>query len=149
MLVGPDWRSPLVFSYFGPAPSGESTNWSLLWSAINEWANELVMPRVLELNRQRILRAVPEPPQWDPALIESTLVIDDGAARQGTGFLLEGIGVVTCNHVLTGQSMVFVPRNQPDASQPASLLRGSARRHCSRGGDACRSVRPWQGSPGR
>jgi len=105
-LQGPNWRSPQTFSYVGPAPTGEGTNWPDLWRELVRWLNEDVVPNVLSLNRARILRAIPEPPSFDTRLIESSVVVDDGAV-QGTAFHLEGVGFVTCHHVLRPASTII------------------------------------------
>lgn len=60
------------------------------------------MPEILRRNQSRVLRVLPSPPQFDLNIINQSLwVLEcEETIRQGTGFMLAGIGLVTCQHVL-------------------------------------------------
>ena len=114
-LADPDWRSQTVFSYVGPLIRG-AEGWPAFAAAAVDWLNSVVIPEVVELNRSRVLRAIPPPPNYLPTeLLAATCVIDDGAAKQGTAFALEGGGMVTCAHVLSDASFAYRPRDARQA----------------------------------
>jgi S1-C subfamily serine protease len=83
-----------------------------------EWLNNIVLPPILENNKRRVLDAIPTPPQFDiETIFKNLFVLDDASddlenmGRQGTCFYLEGVGFVTCDHVLTPNMQCFHPQN--------------------------------------
>ena len=118
-----DWYGPLVFSYVGEQVNGQPT-WRPLAQSVLNWLNDQVLPRVLSLNLARIQRAIPTPPSYDAArLLRAIFVVDDGA-RQGTGFALDGVGLVTCAHVLTSGSYCY-QATDPSRHIPFTVLKSS------------------------
>lgn len=123
-LRSPEWWSARRFSYVGPEPTGADTNWPPLWAEVVDWVNEVAAPEVLEMNRTRVLRAVPDPPRYDSRLLESVVVVDD-RARQGTAFNLAGVGFITCDHVLFPASEVFLAADPSRRLTPRVIGRNS------------------------
>lgn len=108
--LGSDWFSFDRFTYVGPYEGGR-LSWPHIVEHLVAWMNKQVLPVVMEHNRMRVLRAMPRPPQFDPERILDALVVleCEESIRQGTGFLLEGIGFVTCHHVLGPRTEAFLP----------------------------------------
>ena len=96
------------FCYVGPYNDGK-----LCWPDIHDraidWFETMVLPYVIEGNRTRILRAIPPPPIFNPTeLSEATWVLEcDKTSKQGTAFFLNGIGLVTCEHVVGAETYAF------------------------------------------
>lgn len=83
-----------------------------------DWLNAVVLPPIIENNRRRVLDAIPTPPQFDiDTIFKNLFVLDDTSddlenmGKQGTCFYIEGIGFVTCEHVLTPNMQCFHPQN--------------------------------------
>jgi hypothetical protein len=109
LLNSPEWYSPTVFTYVGPVDEQNQPSPPHIMATMSAWAEALALPRVNDLNRARVARAIPAPPTHDIArLISSIVVVDDGATRQGTAFRLDGVGYVTCAHVMAAGSKVHV-----------------------------------------
>jgi len=106
--LGPEYYSFTKFSYLGPWRDG-MMSWPHLMSHLVTWMNDLVVPEVLRRNQARVLRAIPQPPQINIGQLTKQLwVLEcDEVARQGTGFMLKGAGLVTCAHVLGPQTRAF------------------------------------------
>jgi Trypsin-like peptidase domain len=66
------------------------------------WMNDLPLEHAEDVNRRRVERALPDPPRYDlVAIAEACWVIEsDAAGVQGTAFVLDGVGFVTCAHVV-------------------------------------------------
>lgn len=82
-----------------------------------DWLNTVVLPPIIENNKRRVLDAIPAPPQFDiDTIFKNLFVLDDESddlenmGRQGTCFYLEGIGFVTCEHVLSPNMQCFHPQ---------------------------------------
>lgn len=83
-----------------------------------DWLNDKVLPPILENNKQRVLDAIPVPPQYDiENIFQNIFVLEDESedmdnlGRQGTCFYLKGIGFITCAHVLTPKMQCFDAHN--------------------------------------
>ena len=78
--------------------------WDLAARFIVDWLNDIALPHAVSLNRQRIFRAIPVPPQYSPQEIFPALWVLECASTmsQGTAFSLDDIGIVTCEHVVSG-----------------------------------------------
>jgi S1-C subfamily serine protease len=96
------------FSYLGPASDGKVC-WPHLAAHVVEWLNRDVLPLVLQRNRDRILRAIPTPPQFNfDAIARAMWVLEcEESATQGTAFALNTVGTVTCQHVLGPATKAF------------------------------------------
>lgn len=77
-------------------------DWDLAVHFIVHWLNEFAVPRALFLNQQRIQRAIPVPPHYSQQeIFEALWVLEcELAMCQGTAFSLDGVGLVTCAHVV-------------------------------------------------
>ena len=82
-----------------------------------DWLNNNVLPPIIENNKRRVLDAIPTPPQFDiDTIFKNLFVLDDESddlenmGRQGTCFYLEGIGFITCEHVLSPNMQCFHPQ---------------------------------------
>lgn len=103
-----EWWSRSVFTFAGRYSRYGVGNQVIL-AAANLWLNDVVLPGVEELNRQRVARAIPEAPVLDAAkLMAATIVLSsDAALNQGTAFLMDGVGWVTCAHVVKSDTVAF------------------------------------------
>ncbi len=108
--LGADWVSFRRFTYVGPYNETRAC-WPHLARHLEEWLNEVVLPEVLRRNRTRVVRAIPQPPLYDPAmLLRACWVLESPSQHvQGTGFSLSGVGIVTCDHVLADDTVAFRP----------------------------------------
>ncbi len=106
--LGAEWFDFHNFTYAGPYSQGMAC-WPDVHQHLVDWLNGFVLPTIEARNRQRVLRAIPEAPQFNIELIRQHLWIleCDDSIRQGTAFALEGVGLVTCEHVLGPGSRAF------------------------------------------
>ena len=102
-----DWLSHDRFVYVGPAKDGKAS-WPHAQLFVVEWVLDKIVPRALKLNRSRIQRAIPVPPQFDARAAMDAMFVLEGSSRQGTGFLLDGAGFVTCHHVLEKDTKAYL-----------------------------------------
>jgi hypothetical protein len=111
-LLGPDWFAFDKFTYVGPYRDSYAC-WPDFIQNLIDWLNHLVLPEVLSRNETRILRAIPRPPQFNiEAIRKACWVLEcDEILAQGTAFYLEGIGLVSCQHVLGPTTVAFSPDN--------------------------------------
>lgn len=109
-LLGSEWFSFRRFTYVGPYKDSYAC-WPDLNQHLVDWLNHLVLPEVLRRNETRVLRAIPKPPQFDLKKIHSACwVLEcEESANQGTAFYMDGIGLITCHHVLGPKTVAFTP----------------------------------------
>jgi hypothetical protein len=107
-ILGTSWFSFDTFTYVGPY-SAPFACWPDATKHLQDWLNHLVLPEVLRRNEARVLRAVPQPPQYSLENISHALWIleCENEHKQGTAFHLSGVGLVTCQHVLGSASQAF------------------------------------------
>ncbi len=100
-LLGPEWFTFDMFTYVGPFENSYAS-WVDILQHLIDWLNHLVVPEVLRRNQSRVLRVISSPPQFDLNIISQSLwVLEcEETIKQGTGFMLAGTGLVTCQHVL-------------------------------------------------
>jgi S1-C subfamily serine protease len=119
----PRWRSAAVFAHVGKIE--DPPYWGF-HRAADEWMVRILVPAAFELNRQRILRVVPEAPSWQPeALRSATFVVEtnvDGLVTQGTAFRLESVGIVTCAHCVADGTLAYLA-SDPAHTYPVRVLR--------------------------
>jgi Trypsin-like peptidase domain len=83
-------------------------DWALAHQFVVDWLNDTAVPHALKLNEKRILRAIPAPPQYSIKDISNALWILEcpDTASQGSGFAVKGVGIVTCEHVISGSKAI-------------------------------------------
>lgn len=125
-FLGPSWRTPERFTYVGPYKKPFACYPHVVW-CIGTWLKDCVLPDVLERNRLRIERAIPQPPQFNPKpIIDSMWVLESfKESRSGTGFALENVGIVTNDHVVTGDLVAFKP-GAPAIKYPVHVVSRNA-----------------------
>ncbi|MGX8012217.1 S1 family peptidase [Mesorhizobium sp. ORM8.1] len=81
-----------------------SINLQFLANQVAEWFYQYALPGAEAANRARIQRAIPTPPAFDVGCIQDScwVVENETTLSQGTAFFLEGVGFVTCAHVVLG-----------------------------------------------
>lgn len=125
-MLGDGWFGFDRFTYFGPI-EGRRVSWPDVQVQVIEWLIAFVIPKVEDLNRQRVVRAIPQPPMFDLAKIFSALWIleADSDCTQGTAFALEGVGLVTCDHALRADTTAF-RYDQVGKHFPVNVLKRNA-----------------------
>jgi hypothetical protein len=120
-LMGEAWFGPDRFTYVGPC-EGSRVSWLDITAHLLAWLNAFVVPDVLARNRQRVLRAVPQPPEYDiGTVMDSLWVLEcDEEYIQGTAFSLENVGLLTCEHVL-GKATVAFRHDRPEKRFPVRV----------------------------
>lgn len=100
-------------------------------SVLVDWLNGNVLPQILENNRQRVLDAIPTPPQYDMDTISKNIfILEDESdnmndlGKQGTCFYLKGTGFITCNHVLTPAMQCFC-HQAPDKKYSVRVIKSN------------------------
>lgn len=108
-VLGSNWYAEDRFTYVGSCNDNKVVSWQNIERQLIEWMEEVSIPAVLERNRTRVLRAIPEPPSYDTASIDRSLwVLEcEETNQQGTAFVLEDVGLVTCAHVLGTATYAF------------------------------------------
>lgn len=86
-----------------------SLNSKHIMEYIVAYLNDCVLPQVMDLNRKRVLSAIPTPPTYNiKKIIDNIYVIETPSlANQGTCFMLRDVGMVTCAHCIAEDSFVF------------------------------------------
>jgi len=110
-LLGESWFGCERFTYVGPY-NEKHVSWQDISAHVLTWLNDVVVPNVLSRNQARVLRAIPQPPQFDLTLVnclkDSLWVLEClETSRQGTAFSLKDVGLVTCEHVLGEETKAF------------------------------------------
>lgn len=92
------WRSLL----FAITVASEKVQLSHVDALIMDWLNDRPLAYAEEINRRRVERALPKPPFYDlDAIRNACWVVESSSAMvQGTAFHLDGVGFVTCAHVV-------------------------------------------------
>jgi S1-C subfamily serine protease len=97
-------------------------DWEIAVKFIVEWINDVAVAHALSLNQQRVSRAIPTPPQYSQQLIFQALwVLEyEETGSQGSAFWLADLGLVTCEHVVSGATELSAfhptaPRNKRKA----------------------------------
>lgn len=82
-----------------------------------DWVNEVMFPKILEDNKQRVIDAIPTAPQYNiENVFDNVFVLEDTSdcfedvGTQGTCFYLKETGFITCDHVLTAGIKCFHPK---------------------------------------
>ncbi|WP_446811604.1 S1 family peptidase [Methylomonas sp. 2BW1-5-20] len=109
-ILGSDWFNNDVFTYIGPFQASKAC-YQDVCQHLMDWLNTYVVPDIEKWNRLRVMRAIPEAPQFNIELIRKHLwVLEcEDSLSQGTAFSLEGVGLVTCEHVLGPKTHAFRP----------------------------------------
>ena len=78
-----------------------------------DWINDKIILEILELNKRRVLEAIPITPRYAiQQIIDNLYVLEsEQESRQGTCFHLQNIGLITCEHVLAEDLKVFSHHN--------------------------------------
>lgn len=121
-LLGEAWFGPDRFTYVGPY-QGNRVSWSDISTHLLAWLNASVVPDVLLRNRKRVLRAVPQPPEYDVrAVMDSLWVLEcEQECIQGTAFSLEDVGLMTCEHVI-GRATIAFRHSRPEKRFPVRVI---------------------------
>lgn len=109
-LLGSSWINHNTFTYVGPF-DGQSMSSEHLLEHIEFWLNRHVVPRVVDINQKRVERVIPKGPSFDPmAVLKTIWILEDRDQKvQGTAVSIEGVGLVTCEHVVTENLEAFRP----------------------------------------
>lgn len=109
-ILGETWFSFSRFAYVGPYKNSFAS-----WPDVNQhlvsWLNRLVLPEVFKRNQARVLRAIPNPPQFNlQGILDSLWVLEcEETHKQGTAFMFDTVGLITCQHVLGTRTLAFRP----------------------------------------
>lgn len=114
MKMNADWYSANTFTYVGRLVHGQVSKTDL-FDAVDEWLYARVIPAVEKSNAERVRRALVAARQSEAMagalsagpsidleqLQAATFILESEAGSiQGTCFSLDGVGLVTCAHVL-------------------------------------------------
>ena len=120
--LGPEWVAYNRFTYVGPFLS-RCLFETHIEDQIEWWLNTVVVPEILERNRQRVLRAVPLPPSYDVNRIRRALwVLEcEETCRQGSAFEFGQRGLATCAHSI-GPATVAFRASEPMKRHPVEVI---------------------------
>ena len=120
--LGPGWVAQNRFTYVGPHFDGRLLS-THVDAQVEWWLNAIVVPGVLERNRQRVLRAVPPPPSYDVDRIRRALwVLEfEEACLQGSAFEFGQRGLVTCAHSVAPATVAF-RSSEPTKRYPVEVV---------------------------
>jgi hypothetical protein len=112
-LLGPSWFSFSRFTYVGPHKDSFACRPDVNQQLVS-WLNHLVLPEIFKRNEARVLRAIPNPPRFEiQSILDALWVLEcEDTCKQGTAFMLDGIGLITCQHVLGTRTEAFRPHSQ-------------------------------------
>ena len=111
------------FAYIGRYQDGKA-DWPDFYQALFKWMDATVLPDILKKNAARVARALPSSPEFDIELIKSASVIleCEKESNQGSAFALDGVGFLTCEHVLGTQTEAFIAAD-PASRYPVSVVK--------------------------
>lgn len=120
---GPKWFGVDRFTYIGPYEAPYAC-WQDLAGHLNIWLSFLIFPYIMELNKRRVERAIPNPPQYNiDAIMKTCWVLEcEKTCKQGTAFFLQGVGLVSCQHVLGEETKAFSPTDVSN-KYPVKILK--------------------------
>lgn len=107
-LLGSEWVGPDRMTYVGRY-DGPHVSWLHIYGFVKDWVNDFVLPHVSDINQARVLRVIPTPPVYDLSLIAGSLWVLESEKNcvQGSAFMLEEVGLVTCRHCLFTDTKAF------------------------------------------
>ena len=102
-----------VFTYVGPCNNNciSADHVQLL---LTDWLNDLAIPYIEDMNKRKVLAAIPTPPNYNLNLILSNIFILESSeikGIQGTCFNVGNMGLVTCNHTLDDHILLYQANN--------------------------------------
>jgi len=102
------WISYSTFSYIGPYKERKISEEHFI-SHVIYWLNTYVIPQLDDINKKRVLRAIPTPPEYDiKSIFQSMWVLEcENELIQGTAFEISEKTFVTCAHVLGSNTKAF------------------------------------------
>lgn len=121
-LLGNEYFSFDKFTYVGPFKDN-AASWQDVYQHVVEWLNNFVIPVILLQNHERVMRAIPQPIEFNlNAINEALWILEcEETAKQGTAFELEGIGMITCQHVIGNNTYAFKAHN-PSDKYPINII---------------------------
>lgn len=109
-------------TYVGPFENG-CLSWSHINGIVVNWMAQNVFPEIEKRNRDRVLRVIPRAPSYDMTRVLRNIYVleSEDSSLQGTCFHLEGIGLVTCQHIIRPDLVAFHPTSITQKS-PVSVI---------------------------
>ena len=117
-----DWYGENAFAYVGPFEQNKASR-SDMEKHLDYWFDSTLIPKAADMNNRRIARAIPIPPSYDMSLISKSVWVLEGEdeAKQGSAFALKGVGLVTCHHVLSKDTVAF-RHDEPSQKFPVKIV---------------------------
>jgi hypothetical protein len=104
-------------------------DWHAAQKFCMEWLNTLPLQRAYKHNSDRVLQAIPKPPQFMFSAIHGALWVlecEEGFV-QGTGFDLQGVGTVTNHHVVNPSKKLMAFRaDAPSRKYETNVLKSNS-----------------------
>lgn len=108
---GPQWYAQDRFTYVRRKnfPPGVSSTWDDIATQLAVYLDTFLLPQLLATHKERVARALPQFASFDLGVILPALwVLEcEETCSQGTAFALEGVGLVTCDHVIGTATKAF------------------------------------------
>lgn len=111
-----------TFTYIGSYVNQHASWGHLIWM-LYHWLQIYSIPHIENLNRIRVIQALPESPKYNLQQVLNNIFVleSESAMIQGTCFNLEGVGLVTCEHVLADDLYLFRP-NDINTKYPVRII---------------------------
>ncbi len=111
-LLGKTWISSDRFTFIGSYKDLHISSDELI-NQLTDWLNGFVIDEVFKRNESRIMRSIPQAPQYDfKKIYDAMWVLEcEDSCTQGTAFYLSDVGFITCQHVLGPNTHAFHPKD--------------------------------------
>jgi S1-C subfamily serine protease len=115
-LLGNEWYAYDKFTYIGNKNVFFSNNVSkleLTYSQLNVWLNHILLPELDRREQERVMRVLPPSISFNiNDISEAVWILEcEETFKQGTAFMLESYGLITCEHVLGTNTHAFQANN--------------------------------------
>ncbi|MCT7973408.1 S1 family peptidase [Laspinema olomoucense] len=125
--LGEMWYASNRFTYVGLAPHAKALpsdfdQNSEISKQLLLWIDTSLKPYLTESTQKRVTHGTPKSVIFDKILPALWVLESEETSTQGTGFMLEGVGLVTCEHIFKADICAFRADNF-SKKYPISLIK--------------------------
>lgn len=131
--IGKRWHEHFSTTWYGQdrftyvsskhSPPREVKLWNDIAAQLACWLDLYLLPQLHKIHKLRVARGLPEPVTYNLSEITNALwVLEcEETCKQGTAFMLESVGLVTCEHVVEAATHAF-KADAPSKKYPVEVI---------------------------